>query len=192
MGLSIHFHRSFFLEKYPTEVPKDAARKVGHDGGKSLIVKDLHPTQLKCTPESFLQSSQRLLDLFTLNLYALSSTIELLPTKRASAEKNSSINRNKQQQPVGAVYRIRLQAPATLWSLQVLRFRKDQPMNAFELKVLDALARRCGGMLEIIDTYVTGGIEMVHVVKLLPLGGEAAEAQNAAAKAISLPNTFLL
>ena len=61
---------------------------------------------------------------------------------------------------------VSMQLPATLWSQQVLKLRKDQPNNAFELKLLDAYARRGGLRLETLSTEVSNDIDLSHLIRV--------------------------
>lgn len=61
-----------------------------------------------------------------------------------------------------------LQAPATLWSYQVLMSRKDSPVNDFEIKVLQELAKRMtpNWKLETINSKITDRFVLTHTLQL--------------------------
>eukprot|EP01031_Cornospumella_fuschlensis_P037613 gene37613-45690_t len=75
----------------------------------------------------FIESAPSLLDIFVMNSYALSMTVSV---QSRSAD--------------GALLLLTSAVPANLWSLQLLQQRRELPANDFEVKLLDAFARRCG------------------------------------------------
>ena len=116
------------------------------------------------TFDEYITNAQLVLDIFTINSYAIIAQITPLisenKTKQISTINNNNDNNNQQ------LIRLFLQYPATLWSSQVLRGRKDNPTNEFELKVLAALASRSGLDFEILTSTVNNQIDVFHNVKL--------------------------
>jgi len=103
--------------------------------------------------QEFRQELQAVLDLFEINAYALGIKVELLPAVDTLAAKN-------------ALFSIRLIAPANLWGSQVLRKRGDLPVNDFEIKVCQSLARRRGLNLQLVSSTVVNNSEVLHIFKL--------------------------
>jgi len=101
--------------------------------------------------DSFLHDAQDTLDVFQLNGYALDMKIEALPTRT---------------QPSPALFGIRVVGPCNLWGSQVLRRRGDVPVNDFEIKVLQSLARRRGLDLQLVSSTVSENARVLHVVKV--------------------------
>lgn len=125
------------LETFPTITPKDIPRT--------------NSTKIeRISPALFLDYSQQIMDTFTIDGYMLEAKLQLVPS-------NSK----------GNLMKIVLKAPANLWSLQVLKYRGDQPRNDFEIKVLDALARRCNLSMELISTELVNQIDILHIVKFV-------------------------
>eukprot|EP01041_Mallomonas_annulata_P011073 gene11073-23145_t len=130
----------FILEKYPLITPRRISKKSSF--------------------EEFISQAQQILDVFTINSYAVTiniSTIEPAPSKL----QQKAINNNDIK-----LIRVCLRFPANLWSQQVLRGRKDSPCNDFELKVLNAFANKCGINFQVISSSVRNQIDVEHVVKL--------------------------
>ena len=107
--------------------------------------------------QQFRREAQDILDVFEVNAYALGIRVEPLPTAATA--------------PAAAgpqlLLSLRLVGPANLWSSQVLRKRGDQPINDFEVKVLQSLARRRGLTLQLVSSTVINESEVLHVVKLV-------------------------
>lgn len=102
--------------------------------------------------ESFVSNAQLLLDIFAINTFALSSTIQYDKVVADSDE---------------VTFRITSVLPANLWSLQVLLARKDDPVNDFEVKVLQYLAALSGfAGLERVGSTVVDNVNVVHTVQL--------------------------
>ena len=107
--------------------------------------------------DGFRAGAQALLDVFTINSFAADAQISEVPFEKTAAVTSGS-----------RLYRIVMRAPATLWSQQVLRVRKDLPVNDFEVKCLQEYARRCGLELTRVLTSIENGIDVVHLVRLTP------------------------
>jgi hypothetical protein len=97
------------------------------------------------------QAASALLDLMSINAFALQPAFTFL-------EENVSGS--------SALYRLSLKAPVNLWSQQILRYRKDAPINDFENKVLLALAKRLGFNYEVLSTSIANRIDVSHIIKL--------------------------
>jgi hypothetical protein len=95
---------------------------------------------------------QMILDLFLINNYALSASIIQLPSKDISDGE--------------LLYQIIIRLPINLWSHQALINRNDQPVNNFEIKVLQSLVERYNYTLDLISTSFTNKIDVNYVVKL--------------------------
>lgn len=100
----------------------------------------------------FESAAQDLLDMMAVNAFAVNPSISFVST--ATTNSNSRI------------YKVALKAPANLWSQQVLRYRKDKPVNDFENKILAAMARRLGFQYDVLSTDVVNGIDVIHIVKI--------------------------
>lgn len=144
---------SFILEKYPSITPKIIENK------DSLISKR------RITFQQFLIDAQQLLDIFTLNSFDILA--EISPVAVTNTQPSSS-GSNTNSDNVSYAARIFLRCPANLWSQQVLRARKDSPVNDFELKVLGAYAARNGLQLQVLSSVVNDLIDVVHLIKLTP------------------------
>ena len=106
---------------------------------------------------NFITNAQLLLDILGFNSYALNMRIEQRTVKPSKDNTNA---------PTDVYATVSMQLPATLWSQQVLKLRKDQPNNAFELKLLDAYARRGGLRLEALSTEVSNDIDLSHLIRV--------------------------
>jgi hypothetical protein len=99
--------------------------------------------------------SQLLLDIFTINSYAISCTISPL-TNKVSVDKAKN----------SFLLQITSKLPATLWSLQVLKQEKFPLLNDFEVKVLESYARNSGLSLRSLSSSVSNRIELKHIVEV--------------------------
>ena len=126
----------FLYEKYPSLMP--APLKQGID-----------PLDV------FVTDAQAVLDIFLINSFSSGATITTVPH-----EKQTEANKDT------CLLRMTLTAPATLWSTQVLTARRDSPVNDFEVKVLQELARRRGLELTTMTTNVENSIDVQHFMKL--------------------------
>ena len=70
------------------------------------------------------------------------------------------------QQNDYALIKVALKVPANLWSSQVLRSRKAELINDFEIKVLEEYARRIGLNLKIVSAGVQDQLNSVYLLKL--------------------------
>jgi len=113
------------------------------------------------SPEKFAEYAQLLLDIFTINSYAVSAYIRALPVVAPPATATAAAATPER------LFQVVLKAPVNLWSLQVLKQRKDSPRNDFELMVLDAVARRCNLRLEVVSTEVLNSIDIMHIIKII-------------------------
>jgi hypothetical protein len=114
----------------------------------SLLPKDSDSTFDR---QAFLKNAQKLLDVFIINSFALSSVIiDITPLE--SAKKLVAIVKTK--------------LPATLWSLQVLRSEKQPLINDFEIKVLKSYARRHGLKFTCLSISVENRIEVHYVCEI--------------------------
>lgn len=100
----------------------------------------------------FIQNAQSIMDIFSINNFCIATTVRELTPDSAQDDY--------------AVMEITLKVPATLWSGTVLRTRKAQLQNDFEIKVLEEYARRVGLELSVINTKVVQGLEVVHMCKI--------------------------
>ena len=114
----------------------------------------------------FIKDCQLLLDVLSFNSYALDMKIKLLPKQEKS---NSNNNKDKDK---SFLAEISMQAPANLWSLQLLMQRKDQPLNTFDIKLLDTLTRQSKYnkeiKLEYILSKIKDDINVSHLIRILP------------------------
>jgi len=108
--------------------------------------------------QQFMIDAQQLLDIFTLNSYDILAEISPV-TEINFPTKNSNV----------FAARVFLRCPANLWSQQVLRARRDLPVNDFELKVLQAYASRVGLELQVLSSVVNDIIDVEHLVKIVPI-----------------------
>lgn len=97
--------------------------------------------------DQFLTVAKDVLDIFAINSFALNPSIV-----RLSIDENT--------------FKVSLKAPANLWSQQVLRYRRDNPVNDFENKVLAALSRKLNLKYKVLRSDVTNSIDVSHIVKL--------------------------
>jgi hypothetical protein len=94
------------------------------------------------------EGCQRVADIFTLNEFALTSTVTPLAS--------------------GAGVAWTLVAPATLWGAQVLQLRGDEPKNDFEVMAVLAYLRRCGVPATSITRFEKGGTQVTHEIRWAP------------------------
>ena len=120
------------MDTYPTITP----RNVG--------------SSLDCI--SFVANAQLILDIFSINLFAESSTISL--------EKELDEGTGKSY-----LLRVTSRLPANLWSLQVLQKRKDSPVNSFEVKTLLHYAALSHCSAEVVSTAFQNQLDVVHFLK---------------------------
>lgn len=71
---------------------------------------------------------------------------------------------------VDNLFLLTLQAPANFWSLQYLIKRQDQPVNDFEVKLLNAVAESQGFKVERRATRIVNKVDVQHDLILLPIG----------------------
>lgn len=87
----------------------------------------------------FVLDAQLILDIFNVNFYALNCRIEPIAFALKGKDANSLSNKQSLSAEVEVgprlLVKISLQAPANLWSQQVLTARGDLPRNDFEIKV---------------------------------------------------------
>lgn len=146
----------FLQEKYPTVAPsKDALERLKNDKTKPL--------------SAFVEQAQLVMDLFVINNYAVTGSIRALPMV-ADKKDNKDNKDNMADQVLGL--EVVLKAPAILWSFQMLWSRKDEPVNDFEVKVLQALARRMdpAWRVETVSSQVSDQIVVTHILKLRRVG----------------------
>jgi hypothetical protein len=134
------FSVSFVLDKYPTITAADEI--------KSYYTS---PDQRPAPVDRYLVIAQLLLDICTINSYAINASIKQLPSAPA---------------PVPTLFEVRLRAPANLWSCQVLQYRKDSPNNYFELKLLEALSRRLYLQFNVKNTRIDNQIDVIHIISV--------------------------
>ena len=102
---------------------------------------------------NFATNAQSILDIFTINAYcAAAEATEVLP----EAGKQNDY----------ALIKVELKVPANLWSSQVLRSRKAELINDFEIKVLEEYARRIGLSLKVVSAGVQDQLNSVYLLKL--------------------------
>lgn len=140
------FSFSFIIEKYPTITASDEIA--------NFALKE----DTSAAAERFGTIAQLLLDIFTINSYAASSEIRPLPSTSSSSSSTEKFP--------AKLFEVALRAPANLWSSQVLAVRGDQPQNYFEVKVLEALARRVGLRFQCLSSRVSNQIDLSHVIKI--------------------------
>jgi hypothetical protein len=118
---------------------------------------------------------QLILDIFAINLYCLSAEISRLPTASTDAaydaESVGPFGRSRSQsmnpkKPILGLAKVSVKAPANLWSQQVLKRRKDVPLNDFEVKALQSLARRYGYEINTVSSDVFNQIDVIHVLSI--------------------------
>ena len=129
VSTSSHSPCSYMVETYPTISPPNIG------------------SALDC--DAFIANAQLLLDIFSINVFAESSTL--------SFEKEVTMNDRK-----ACILRLVSRKPANLWSLQVLKKRNDSPLNNFEVKVLQHYASLSGSTIEVISSGVQNQLEFVH------------------------------
>ena len=134
---------SFIVEKYPSIVSADELSQI------------INKKKIASIPD-FFRISQLFLDIFIINGYALSAKILYLPT---STTKN-------QQDEYSSLFQVSMKAPANLWSSQTLAFRRDLPVNDFEIKVLDSLARLMGLRLKVTSTETVNQIDIMNIIRV--------------------------
>lgn len=99
----------------------------------------------------FLESAPSLLDVFVFNSYTLSMSMSV---------ENRGLD--------SAVVLVTSAVPANLWSLQLLEQRKDSPTNDFEVKLLDAFARRFGLRVDRLSSTAVSNLNVVYRLRLRP------------------------
>ena len=101
---------------------------------------------------SFVTYAQPIMDVFAINQYSSQITLMEVPA----------------QNPTNNVkfLSLKLQLPANIWGQQALKNRKDELLNDFEVKVLDALARRCRFKLQTISSTVENNIDLSYLLKI--------------------------
>lgn len=119
----------------------------------------------------FLSDAQLLLDIFTFNSFALNMTIS--EVQEGSGQKSAMLVNSKttkakstDSENTGLIAIVRSQLPANLWSLQALRLRGDSPTNDFDIKMLDAFARKTGVSFEWLSTSVKNDIDVSHMIRI--------------------------
>lgn len=100
--------------------------------------------------EDFERYARLVLDIFLINSYCVSVEISTLPSSL------DGVN----------IMTLKMRAPANLWSQEVLRSRRDLPVNDFEIKALEALARRCGLQLKLASVETLNTIDILHTMQL--------------------------
>lgn len=100
----------------------------------------------------FTKSLQLILDLFSINNYALDMKVSI------AAE--GSIDRKNEY-----VLKIKSVLPVTLWSMKALANRRDTPTNNFEIKAVSSLAAAFSIEMVLIDT-VFDEINVIHILKI--------------------------
>ena len=124
------------METYPTITPQTVG------------------STLNC--DSFLTKAQLLLDIFSINLFADSSSISVEKVLDEGTIKSYLL-------------RLTSRLPANLWSLQVLQKKRASPVNSFEVKVLRHFAALSKCSLEVVSTTFQNQIDVVHFLKLSTL-----------------------
>ena len=132
------------MDKYPTISAADEIKAYY-----------LSPDQAPASVDRYLEIAQLLLDICTINSYAISASIKQLPSAKVSS------------MAAPALFEVRLRAPANLWSCQVLQYRKDSPNNYFELKLLEALSRRLHLRFNLKNTRVDNQIDVIHIISII-------------------------
>lgn len=127
-----YFVCRYIVAKYPTITPS----------GSALIDKDI---------PAFVSNAQDIIDVFTINLFALSIKITL--------DKLSTSNTNG----TTGVVTITSLLPANMWSRQLLEQRRDNPINDFDVMVLRHLALLSGLTLTLQSSNVVDRLKVVHV-----------------------------
>ena len=116
----------------------------------------------------FIVDAQLLLDILQINAYA--ENIKLTEFVKNNINQNNIdtnlVSEDIRSNKSGILYAtLQMQAPINLWSSQVLQLRNDQPINNFEIKLLDAYARKCGLEFTLLSTIFTKDINVQHVVR---------------------------
>lgn len=143
---------NFLFDKYPPQL---------------LPPSGIPPSTQPLSFDTFISYAQMILDVFSINCYALDCNIQALSPEQAQKLKKNLPNHGDLQ---GESFfaKITLRAPATLWSSQVLRNRKNI-VNNFEIIALESLARRYGHFsLSLISTTVSNQIDVTHVIMVTP------------------------
>ncbi len=132
----------YLYSTYPsTALPNNSTKLVGDDGiltEENAIV--------------FTKYMQLVLDLFSINNYALDMKVNLV--------ESDSKNRKNEY-----IVKVKSVLPVTLWSSHALANRRDVPTNIFELKALAALAAIFSINIDVVDT-IFDEISVIHILKL--------------------------
>lgn len=99
----------------------------------------------------YMNVARNVIDIFLINSFATDGGI----TTVEENNKSSSY-----------LLKLILTAPINLWSSQVLRFRKDNPVNDFENKVLQVVAMKMGFKFKVISTIISNNIDVIHIIRL--------------------------
>jgi len=146
----------WIISTYPNIVPKDLPFS-----NQTALYRPKRKIDSEAASQLFRREAQDILDVFEVNAYALGIRVETLPTAATT-----TVGPEGSPQPP-LLLSLRLVGPANLWGSQVLRKRGDQPINDFEIKVLQSLARRRGLALQLVSSTVINESEVLHVVKLV-------------------------
>jgi hypothetical protein len=125
---------NYIVSTYPTIIPKQI--------GSNL------------DPLTWVSNAQLLLDIFAINLFALSLKIDTI---------QEFITENGQKACIATITSI---LPANVWSIQVLKRREDRPLNNFETKVLSAYAEVSGIELDLISVEVKDQVNVIQTIRL--------------------------
>jgi hypothetical protein len=146
------YKRSWMYEKYPASI---------------LPPRSFPPSD---NEDTLLNYMQMVLDVFAINTFCLSVEVAAVPTTAGLTVSAPSAPFGRRapvdQRPILKLAKVALKAPANLWSQQVLRIRKDQPINDFEIKVIQALARKFGYDVSVVATDIFNQIDVVHVIAI--------------------------
>jgi hypothetical protein len=144
----------FMFAKYPASILPPASLPSSSTAGELPF-------------DQFLTFAQQILDIFTINCYALDCSIEAIsPTEASKLVPKATIPTAPSPLATPVLFaKVRLRAPASLWSSQVLRNRKDI-VNSFEIFTLESLARKYSLSFSLISTYVSNQIDVTHVVMI--------------------------
>ena len=118
----------------------------------------------KKTLREFVEDAKMIVDIFTINGYCLESGIIDLQDGGSSGNGNGNSNSNSNSKKM--ILRLNMKLPANLWSFQVLKGMNAPLLNSFELKVLDAYARRSDVNMKVLSSSIKDTITLGHVLEI--------------------------